>query len=234
MLGRELACLQGAGASSEQYPSLLLLGDSTLFAGSRYRLACGMMCRAACASACFRHAWCCRFIWIGAGDQLTAVGWSAWTAWACRGERSAAAEHKSRRVRGGVPVGKSGGCNFLARQVSAGRVRCWTRVLLTFCAADVQAIQHEGAHHLLCFCQHAQTLAKNDVDTRRRHLLLACIPPLAQAAHSILCLRIAGMLLDRREALAWLLIVERGREVRLFLRFPHAFVRLVRILLGSC
>ena len=57
-------------------------------------------------------------------------------------------------------MGKSGGCNFLARQVSAGRVRCWTRALLTFCAADVQAIQHEGAHHLLCFCQHAQTLAK--------------------------------------------------------------------------
>ena len=52
--------------------------------------------------------------------------------------------------------------------------------------ADVQAFQHKWSHRVR-FCRHAKTLAKNDVDTHACHPLA---PTPAQAAQSILCIRI--------------------------------------------
>ena len=64
---------------------------------------------------------------------------------------------------------------------------CWTCALLTFALLTFalrmcRRFSTRGLIIWCVLCRHAQRLAKNDVDTRRRHLLLARMPPLCPRA----------------------------------------------------
>ena len=90
-------------------------------------------------------------------------------------------------------------------EATTWRGSCWTCALLTFALLMCRRFSTQGAH-LVCFCQHAQTLAKNDVDTATS-LFLARMPPArlapAQAADSILCHIPHCFWGDTREICSW-------------------------------
>ena len=83
------------------------------------------------------------------------------------------------RVRGGAYLGRAGAATWQGM--------CWTCALLTFALLTFalrmcRRFSTRGLIIWCVLCRHAQRLAKNDVDTRRRHLLLARMPPLCPRA----------------------------------------------------